>query len=74
MKVFKVIFARNEIISCSAVRDSVKLDGSYHYEHKGGKIIYALIKAETEEEACSIALTIRKEVSDKIFGSDYITV
>ncbi len=73
MNVFKVIFARNEIISCSVVHDNVKLDSTYHYEHKAGKIIYALIKAETEEEACSVARKMPKEISDKIFGNDYIT-
>jgi len=72
MNLYKIIFARNEVISCKEENNTEYIDGSYHYEHKNGKLIYALIKAESEDDARSKALVVIKEVTDKIFGTDYV--
>jgi hypothetical protein len=64
MKVYKVIFAKNEIISCTEMISNASLVGLYHYEQNKGQLIYALINAELDQDAYIIATTIIKEVSE----------
>ena len=54
------------------VNDSVVLNGLYHYEHKNGRLLYAVVNAETEDNALIIANFIIKELSEKILGHDYV--
>ena len=63
MHVYKVIYAKNEIISCNKIEDSLSLITSYHYEHEKGQLIYALIKAADVEDALKIANEIILEVT-----------
>jgi hypothetical protein len=74
MNTYKVIFAKNEIISCDKVNEHLALSGQYRYEQDKGQLIYALIQADNEDEARSVADTIIKEVTDSIFGTDFITI
>jgi hypothetical protein len=71
MRTYKIIFAKNEIISCEIATESV-LEGSYQYEHKKGNLIYAMIKAATEEEARKLANGIIEEVRSKVYGNDFV--
>ena len=71
MKVFKVIFAKNEVMTCSEV--NVNLEGNYDYEHDRGQLIYALIKAENETDAVCKSYEIVKELNDKVFGTDFVS-
>jgi hypothetical protein len=72
MKTYKVIFARNNAIMCELLPHQVKLKNGYYYEHEKGKLIYALIEADSEEEALIIADRIIKEVYIKVFGQDFV--
>ena len=63
MNIYRVIFAENEILACSTVNSMAVFNGIYFYEHKDGKLTYAIIKAETEENAITIANFIRKDAS-----------
>jgi hypothetical protein len=69
MNVYKVIFVQNEINSCKKVTDSASSYKSYHYEHDHGKLIYAIIKDESEDNARSIANNIINEVRNKSGGN-----
>jgi hypothetical protein len=70
MKVFKVIFAKNEVMACSQV--TINLECDYNYEHDKGQLIYALIKAENETDAVCKSYQIVKELNEKIFGKDFV--
>lgn len=72
MNIYKVIFAKNEVISCHQLDDRVSLKSEYYYEHDKGKIIYALIKAIDEDDAIGKSDAIVKEVRSKVFGNDFI--
>ena len=48
MKVFKVTFVNNEPVTITDVSEKTILEGSHHCVHTNGKIIYALVKSETE--------------------------
>jgi hypothetical protein len=72
MSIYKIIFAKNEVISCKAIEEEVVLDGTYHYEQIKGCLIYALVKANTEKEAYVIANVIIEEVKTNVFGNDFV--
>ena len=72
MNIYRVIFAKNEILSITEVSNNTVLKGSYQYEHKNGKLIYAIVNAETEENASTIAGMIVKEITKRVFGNDYV--
>lgn len=72
MSYYRIIFARNHIISCTET-DSVPANEIPHYEHKHGQMIFALVEAGGEEEARAIALKFvaqLKETSGKPPGQD----
>ncbi len=71
MKTFRLTFVRNEVLSCEEMRENLIIDGPFHYVHQQGKLIYALVKAEKEENALTIADHIVKEVRTNVFGNDY---
>jgi len=64
MNIYKVMFAKNEIISCNIASHSRELDGEYYSIHKG-QLIHAIIKAESEtqalEDAKQLTLTILQQ-------------
>ncbi|MCD6013344.1 MAG: hypothetical protein K0Q79_3206 [Flavipsychrobacter sp.] len=72
MTIYKIIFAKNEIISCSKAEDNAVLEGMYQYEHVQGKLIYALVRAESEDDARAIANAITEKVEKEVFGSDFV--
>lgn len=72
MNVYRVIFAKNEILSIKEVNSSDVLNGLYCYEHKNGMLLYAMVKAKTEDNALTIAMMIIKEVRRRVFGTDYV--
>lgn len=73
VKIFRLIYANNEVIACTDVSSNVGLNGVYHYEHKGGKLIYAVVKAESEENAITIGNFITREVSELLYDKDFET-
>lgn len=72
MNVYKLIFARNTVVACCLANNQIKLDSEYYYEHDKGKVIYAVVKAPTEDDAIAKGHKIIKEVTEKVFGSDYL--
>ncbi len=72
MNTYKVIFAKNTIVSCTLVNNSIRITGRYICEQVNGKPIYALIQADSEEEATSIADQILSDIAEKTYGKDYI--
>ena len=67
MKTFKVTFAKNEIISCKEIKNSLSVKGVFHYEHNNGNLIYATIKNKNEDNALTIAQLIIKEAKEQAF-------
>jgi len=68
MSIYRVIFVKNEVLSCMEVSDTTVINGWYQYEHKKGRLTYAIIQAETEENALAIANLIIKEVEEQTIG------
>lgn len=72
MNKFKLVFVRDAVLLCNQV-NQVNFDGNYIYEHdRKGKLIYAIVKAHDEREAVEVAFKIREEVSERLFGKDFI--
>jgi hypothetical protein len=71
MNTYKIIFAKNEVVSCELLHKAV-LTKEYDYEHDNGRLIYALVNAENELEAKKKSNKIVKEVTEKIFGNDFV--
>jgi hypothetical protein len=65
MKIYKVVFANNEPMSCKEITDGVVFDGSYHYVHTHGRLIYAIVKGESELEALNKVAEMVVELSAK---------
>ena len=63
MSVYKINFANRTIVSCTLVNNPIKLSDKYICEQVNGKPIYALIDAENENEAISVANQILMGVS-----------
>ena len=72
MNIYKVIFAKNEVISCDLISNKFELSEDYLYHHDKGQLIYAIIKANSEEDALNKSDQIIKEVAKKVFGIDFI--
>lgn len=68
MSVFRIVFAKNEIISCKETTHDLLSDIPY-YEHKNGQVIFALVKAENEEDATAKARTIAEQV-EQSYGEE----
>ena len=73
LNIYKVIFAKNEIISCVRVEDNVDSFGHYLYVHDKGQLIFAIIKAQNEAEAAAVAQQIISEVKTHASGSSFIS-
>ena len=71
MTVYRIVFANNEIVSSNPETVHAHFNGEYYYEHNKGKLVFALVKAETEENALTIGDIIIKEVKLKVFGNDF---
>lgn len=72
MNVYKLIFAKNVVISCDLVSGKFELNEDYLYHQDKGQLIYAIVKADNEAEALNKGGQIIKEVTEKIFGIDFI--
>jgi len=57
MQVFKFTFANNSILACTPFYGK-GLEVQYSYEHYAGYLIYAMVKASSEEEAYRICQQI----------------
>jgi hypothetical protein len=70
MKTYKIIFAGNAIMLCRKIElnINVEMKGKFICEQRNGEVMYALVRAETETEACTIARQVI-DITDKIFGS-----
>jgi hypothetical protein len=72
MSVYKIIFAKKTVVGCHPVNEKVEMSGSYFCEHRNGEPIYALVKAESEIEAYDKARVIIAEITERIFGNDFL--
>ncbi len=72
MNIYKVIFAKNEVIACDLITNKFVLNDDYLYHQVKGQLVYAIIKASSEEEAINKSCEIVKEVTEKVFGNDFI--
>jgi len=66
MNIYKISYANNEVISCKEVTNDAGLDGSYHYVHSDGRMIYAIVKAENEAKAIDIASKLPDKTKEKV--------
>lgn len=72
MNIYKLIFAKNVVISCDLMTNKFELNEDYIYHQDKGQLIYAIVKAINEADALDKGNQIIKEVKDKVFGSDFI--
>ena len=72
MNIYKLTFANNDVLICKDVNDRYSLNGLYHYEHKNGKPIFAVVKADSEKEALAFVDIIHREIYETIFGIDLV--
>ncbi len=72
MKTFRIVFAKNEILTCKEAENNSNLNGSSYYEHENGNLIFAIVKAPGEEEAINMAKRIVQEVKERVYGSEFI--
>ena len=72
MCVYKIIFAKKTIVACHPVKEKVEMNGTYFCEHRNGEPIYALVKAESEVEAYDKARAIVADITERVFGKDYL--
>lgn len=57
MNVFKLTYVNNEPISCKQISNRI-IEGQYTYEYNKGYLIYAIVKAASEEEALKIGQAV----------------
>ena len=73
MNRYKVIFVKNEVISCAQIlTHETEFEGEYYYEHDKANLIFAIIKAENPAAAIAKCDEIVKEVTNKVLGTDYV--
>jgi hypothetical protein len=51
MSIFKIIFIKNEILSCKEIPSGAFFDGSTYCELDKGQLRFAIIKAESTADA-----------------------
>jgi hypothetical protein len=66
MNTYKIIFAKNTVMTCEIVNKVVLAND--HYEQQKGHLIYAIIKAESEADAVNKANEMIKVVTENNFG------
>jgi hypothetical protein len=72
MGLYKVIFGKNEIVSCRQESRGNSISGIYHYKYNKNHLLYALITSQSEEEAQSAALMIMKEAFNSAYGGNLL--
>lgn len=72
MNTYKIIFAKNTVLSCEIVGNML-INSDHYYEHDKGQLIFALVHAENELDATNKGYKIIREFNEKIFGSDFVT-
>jgi len=65
MKLYKLTFARNDMLLLKEVTEAHGLNGLYHYEHNNGNLIYAIVRAGSEYEALAFVDVILDEITEK---------
>jgi hypothetical protein len=66
MKYYHVVYAKNRIVSCSETKEKTAGREPY-YEHNKGQLSFAIVRADNESQARSIAKYLAIELSQK-FG------
>ena len=60
MKFYRLTFLKNDILSCiEAVEPASELP---YFEHDNGQLIFALVRAETQQDAIKAGLAIAEDV------------
>jgi hypothetical protein len=52
---FKIVFAKDHIISCAKTDQVLARNTPYHVEHNKGQVIHAIVKAPSMEKAKAVA-------------------
>jgi hypothetical protein len=66
MRYYRVVYAKNRIISCEETLEKIVGEEPY-YEHNKGQLKFAIIRADNESQARSIAKYLAIELMQK-FG------
>ena len=64
MKYYRVVYAENRIISCEETPEKIVGNEPY-YEHNNGQLSFAVIRADNESQARSIAKYLAIELMQK---------
>lgn len=74
MENYRLVFVKNELISCELIMGSVPdFVGKYYYEQARGQLIFAIVKADSTAEAVDKAGLIVAEMTEKVLGNDFVT-
>lgn len=63
MPIYKISFLKNEILSITTAEPNSQFDGTYFFEHDKGQLIFAIIRADSENTARLLADDIIKTVT-----------
>ncbi|MCD6064659.1 MAG: hypothetical protein K0R82_2570 [Flavipsychrobacter sp.] len=69
MKHYHIVYAKNRIVSCSETKEKNGGDEPY-YEHNRGQLSFAIVKADNESQARSIAKYLAIELNQKFRQHD----
>jgi hypothetical protein len=71
MKFYHIVYAKNRIVSCSETRQKIVGNEPY-YEHSNGLLSFAIVKADNESQARSIAKYLAIELRQKYRQPDTV--
>lgn len=66
MHTYRVIFSNDVPLFAKKVNETTVFDGKHFLEHDNGRMIVAIIKAESEEHATRIASDLAKNTKEKL--------
>ncbi|RYG54809.1 MAG: hypothetical protein EOO01_00415 [Chitinophagaceae bacterium] len=67
---YRITFAANEIISITPFDGEMVFQGDYYYHESNGLLIFAIVRAASEERAHELGRKIIQVVKETAPGSD----
>jgi hypothetical protein len=71
---YKLIFAKNEIATCDLNVSKLEFRGQHYHENDKHRLIYAIVKAESEEDVMKMRNGKIREFREKTYREDFISL
>jgi hypothetical protein len=72
MSHYKLIFVNNLPISCTEIKGNPDIKEPYKIEYAEGKLIHAIVKSNSKDEAFHVVNQLIKDVSRATGGGDFL--